>query len=107
MDLDAVPSETGDDEQEVTLDLYGEDTRGTPQIRTEGYYLEEALAEYDMGKDEPPRSRSGANDDTNAHTNGVAKIYGNGVGPQQRGVPQSVMLQDVDVDLQGLESTEI
>ena len=86
MDFDAVRAEPGDDEQEVTLDLYGEDTDQPPDLRTGGHYLDEALAEHERSKNP-----------------GAA----NGVGPMQNGALPSVLLQDVGVDLQGLESTEI
>ena len=90
VDFETVRAEPGDDEQEVTLDLYGEDTDQPPDLRTGGHYLDEALAEHERSKNP-----------------GAAEVHLNGVGPRQNGVPPSILLQDVDVDLQGLESTEI
>ena len=89
MDFDAVRAEPGDEEQEVMLDLYGEDTDQPPDLRTGGHYLDEALAEHERSKNP-----------------GAAEVH-NGVGPRHNGVPPSVLWQDVDVDLEGLESTEI
>ena len=83
-------AEPGDDEREVTLDLYGEDTDQPPNLHTDGHYLDEALAEHERSKNP-----------------GAAKVHMNGVGPKQNGAPPRVLLQDIDVDLQGLEATEI
>ena len=90
MDSDAVRAEPGDDEQEVMLDLYDEDTGQPPDLRTDGHYLDEALAEHERSKNP-----------------GAAEVHRNGVGPMQNGVPPSVLRQDVDVDLEGLESKGI
>ena len=90
MDFETVRAEPGDDEQEVTLDLYGEDTDQPPDLRTGGHYLDEALAEHERSKNP-----------------GAAEVQRNGVGPMQNGVPPSVLLKDVDVDLERLVSTEI
>ena len=87
VDFDAQP---GEDEQEVTLDLYGEDTDQPPNLSTGAHYLDEALAEHERNKNP-----------------GAAKVPMNGVGPRLNGAPPRVLLQDIDVDLQGLEATEI
>ena len=90
MDFETVRAEPGDDEQEVMLDLYGEDTDQPPDLRTGGHYLDEALAEHERSKNP-----------------GAAEVHRNGVGPRHNGVPPSVLRQDVDVDLEDLESTDI
>ena len=83
-------AEPGHDEQEVTLDLYDEVKDQPPDLRTGGHHLDEALAEHERSKNP-----------------GAAEVHRNGVGPRHNGVPPSVLRQDVDVDLEGLESKGI
>ena len=113
VDFDARPSDEGDedDEQEVTLDLYGEDPDHPGGLRADGFYLDEALAEHERSKQQhkPRRSRSNAKPRGQSHGEREGTRQGNGVDPMQQNgrLPQSVQLQNEDVDLEGLESTDI
>ena len=97
MDIVTVRRPRDEDEQEMTLDLGGEDWDDAGVPRPDGYYLNAALEADDRIRQKIPNGRS----------NMVAKPHTNGVGPRQNGMAKSVNLEEYDGELDECESTDI